>query len=60
MANIVIIGAGSLGFSSRLTADLLTFKSMEDSHFSLVDVDEQRLDYARRIAKKIFEEGSYS
>ncbi|MGL1892477.1 MAG: alpha-galactosidase [Spirochaetaceae bacterium] len=59
MANIVIIGAGSLVFSSRLTADILTYAALEDSHFTLVDIDEERLNYAEQIVQRIFKEGNY-
>ncbi len=60
MANIVIIGAGSLVFSSRLTADILTYPELENSHFTLVDIDKDRLNYAEKIIKRIFAEGDYS
>lgn len=56
---IVIIGAGSLVFSSRLTADLLTYPALADAHFALVDVDAERLDYAAKIVERIFSEGGY-
>lgn len=60
MANIVIIGAGSLVFSSRLTADILTFPELSASRFVLVDIDETRLAYAEKICRRIFLEGGYS
>lgn len=60
MANIVIIGAGSLVFSSRLTADILTYPDLEGSHFTLVDIESDRLDYAEQIVKRIFKEGKYT
>ncbi|MBF9017691.1 MULTISPECIES: alpha-galactosidase [unclassified Oceanispirochaeta] len=60
MANIVIIGAGSLVFSSRLTADILTFPALEDSRITLVDVDKDRLNYAEQIVQRIFKEGKYT
>ena len=59
MSKIVIIGAGSLVFSSRLTADLLTYPHLADAHFAPVDVDRERLDYAGRIVERIFETGGY-
>lgn len=59
MAKIVIIGAGSLVFSSRLTADILSFDQTCDSEFVLVDIDEERLAFASRIIERIFEEGGY-
>lgn len=59
-AKIVIIGAGSLGFASKLTSDILTFESTRDAHFALVDIDSKRLEYAKTIAERIFREGGYS
>ena len=58
--HIVIIGAGSLEFSSRLTADLLSYLALADSHFSLVDVDTERLEFAGQIVERIFKEGEYT
>jgi len=60
MANIVIIGAGSLVFSSRLTADILTYPELAESHFALVDPDTERLEYAESSCRKIIIEGGYS
>ena len=59
MAKIVIIGAGSLVFSSRLTADILSYESTCDTEFALVDIDKERLAYASRIIERIFQEGGY-
>ncbi len=59
MSKIVIIGAGSLVFSSRLTADILSYESLAGSHFALVDIDRERLDYAGNIVETIFKEGHY-
>ncbi len=59
MNRIVIIGAGSLVFSSRLTADILTYPALQETHFALVDIDRERLDYAERICRRIFSEGGY-
>ena len=59
MRKVVIIGAGSLEFSSRLTADILSYPALADTHFALVDVNPERLAFAGRIAERIFEQGSY-
>ena len=59
MARIAIIGAGSLVFSSRLTADILTYPHLRDAHFALVDVDAERLAYAGRIVERICRDGGY-
>ncbi|MDA1044499.1 MAG: alpha-galactosidase [Verrucomicrobia bacterium] len=59
MAKVVIIGAGSLGFSRRLTIDILSYAHLEDTKFALVDINEKRLAYACRIIERIFREGGY-
>jgi len=59
MPKIVIVGAGSLVFSTRLTADILSYASTRDAEFALVDIDKERLDYASRIIERIFKEGGY-
>jgi alpha-galactosidase len=56
---IVFIGAGSLGFFRQLFVDMLSFESMQNAVYSLVDIDEKRLKYAERIAKRILEEKKY-
>ncbi|MFW6212113.1 MAG: alpha-galactosidase [Spirochaetota bacterium] len=60
MPKVVIIGAGSLVFSSRLTADILTYNAFANAHFALVDVDNERLSYAKQIVERIFSEGGYT
>lgn len=60
MARIAIIGAGSLVFSSRLTADILSYPHLRNAHFALVDVDSERLAYAGRIVERICRDGGYS
>lgn len=56
---IVIIGAGSLEFSSRLTADVLSYSALSHAHFALVDTDAERLDFAGQIVEQIFHQGGY-
>jgi alpha-galactosidase len=60
VARIAIIGAGSLVFSSRLTADILSYPHLRDAHFALVDVDRERLAYSGRIVERICRDGGYS
>jgi len=57
---IVIIGAGSFVFSSRLTADILSYPELADSTISLVDIDSERLEFAEKIANRIIREGNYT
>jgi alpha-galactosidase len=54
---VAIIGAGSLEFASRLTADILSFPALQDTEFALVDVDAERLTYAQRITDEILRRG---
>src|SRR5688572_21749070 len=44
MAKIVIIGAGSLVFASRLTTDILSIPELVDSTIVYVDIDQAVLD----------------
>ena len=59
MAKIVFIGAGSYGFTRGLVRDLLTFPSMRDAEIALVDVNKERLNYARRVCQKVIDMGNY-
>ena len=59
MAKIVFIGAGSLGFTRGLVRDVLTFPSMRDATIALVDIDRERLDFARQMVQKIVDMGKY-
>ncbi|MGB2821788.1 MAG: alpha-galactosidase [Phycisphaerae bacterium] len=59
MPKIVFIGAGSLGFTRGLVRDILTFPLLRSSELALVDINRQRLDFARRACRKIVEMGDY-
>jgi len=59
MARIAFIGAGSLGFTRRLVRDILTFPLLKDSTFALMDVNKERLDFARRAVQAIIDKGNY-
>ena len=59
MAKVVFIGAGSLGFTRGLVRDLLTFPLLKDAHIALVDIDQERLDFAKRAVDTIVERGGY-
>ncbi len=59
MAKIVFIGAGSLGFTRGLVRDILTFPTMRDATIALVDIDKERLDFARRAVQTIVDRGNY-
>ncbi len=48
MTKITFIGAGSLGFTDELVRDILTFPLLEDCTISLMDIDAERLEWARK------------
>jgi alpha-galactosidase len=56
---IVIVGAGSLEFSARLTADCLSYPALSSAQFALVDIDPERLEFAGRIFDQICIRGGY-
>jgi len=53
MPRIAIIGAGSMVFSRNVIADILAWDALQDSHFALMDVDEERLRVAGAMAQSI-------
>jgi alpha-galactosidase len=53
MPRIAIIGAGSMVFSRNLISDILAHESLKDTTFSLMDVDEERLELAGAMARSI-------
>ena len=59
MAKIVFIGAGSLGFTRGLVRDILTFPLLSSAELALVDINSQRLSFARRACQKIVDMGDY-
>ena len=59
MTKIAFIGAGSLGFTRGLVRDILTFPLLEDATLALMDVDEERLDFAGRAVQRIVDQGKY-
>ncbi len=59
MTKITFIGAGSTVFTRNLTRDILTFERMEDATLCLMDIDAERLDFARRAVQKTVDRGQY-
>lgn len=53
MPKIAIIGAGSMVFSRNLIADILAFDALKEATFSLMDIDEQRLQLVGVMARSI-------
>ncbi len=58
MTNIAFIGAGSLGFTAGLVRDILTFPLLEDATIALMDIDPERLDFARQTTRKLIAAGN--
>jgi len=56
---ITFIGAGSLGFTRGLVRDLLTFPAFQDATLALMDIDEERLNFAKTAVEKIIKAGNY-
>lgn len=52
---IAMIGAGSIGFTRRLMADLLTVPELQDTHFALTDISERNLEMVAQLARRDIE-----
>jgi alpha-galactosidase len=59
MMKITFVGAGSLEFTADLVRDILTFPLLEDAHISLMDINAERLDFAKQAVTKLIEAGNY-
>jgi alpha-galactosidase len=59
VAKIAFVGAGSLGFTRGLVADMMSYEELADSTISLIDIDEERLTYARNAVNRIMQVGGY-
>jgi alpha-galactosidase len=59
MTKIAFIGAGSLGFTRGLVRDVLTFPLLSDATFCLMDINAERLDFARKSVQRIVDMGHY-
>lgn len=49
---IAMIGAGSIGFTRRLMADLLSVPEFADTQFAFTDISERNLDMVKRLAER--------
>jgi alpha-galactosidase len=58
MTKIAFIGAGSLGFTSELVRDILTFPLLEDATISLMDINAERLEFSKRVVEKLIKAGN--
>ncbi len=55
MPKITFIGAGSLGFTRGLVRDVLTFPLLQNSTISLMDINPERLEFARKAVQLLVE-----
>lgn len=58
-AKIAFIGAGSLVFTKNLVRDLLTFPAFQDCTIALMDIDSERLAFAKAAVQNIIAAGEY-
>jgi alpha-galactosidase len=59
MTKIAFIGAGSLGFTGQLVRDMLTFPLLQDATISLMDIDAERLAWAKKGVEKLVVAGHH-
>jgi len=59
MTKIAFVGAGSLEFTAGLVRDILTFPLLQDASLALMDINAERLDFARQTVTKIIAAGRY-
>ena len=59
MTRITFIGAGSIGFTRTLVRDILTFDRLKNAELVLMDIDQERLDFAEKSVRRIIELGKY-
>ena len=60
MAKIVLIGAGSHVFSSRLITDILSYPELRDSTISLMDIAKEPLELTTAFVKRIVEQNKFN
>ena len=60
MAKIVLIGAGSHVFCSRLVTDILSYPELRDSTISLMDIAKEPLALSAAFAKRIVEQNKFN
>jgi alpha-galactosidase len=59
MTKITFIGAGSLGFTRELVRDILTFPLLQDATFALMDINAERLEWAKKGVEKLVAAGNH-
>ncbi len=59
MKKFTFIGAGSLEFTRDLVTDIMTFPAFDDALISLMDINEERLEYSKKGVERIIREGNH-
>ena len=59
MKKFCFIGAGSLDFTRDLVRDLMTFPAFDDVELMLMDINEKRLEYAKKGVERVVREGGH-
>lgn len=59
MTKITFIGAGSLDFTRVLVRDILTFPLLQDATLSLMDINAERLKWAKKGVEKLVAAGNH-
>ena len=59
MTKITFIGAGSLGFTHELVRDILTFPLLQDATISLMDINAERLAWAKKGVERLVAAGHH-
>ena len=49
---VAFIGAGSIGFTRRLLADLLTVKEMSETEVAFTDINQENLDMVTQLCQR--------
>ncbi len=52
---VAMVGAGSIGFTRRLTGDILTVPELDDTEFALMDIDKRNLEMVRELVNRDIE-----
>lgn len=59
MTKIAFIGAGSMNFTRCLARDILSFPALAGSTIALMDIDKERLGYAKTAVERLVAAGNY-
>lgn len=57
---ITFIGAGSIGFTRRLLADILSFEQFKDIQVAFMDINEKNLDMVTQLCQRDIDENKYN